>query len=359
MVRLGCTLVLSFAAIATATAAELELDFSKMPVGASPRGFRSAVPGGGKPGDWRIVQDVVPPVEKRFSPGDNVSDRRPVLAQTSRDTTGESRDVERFPVLLREGEAFGDFTFTTRFKLVSGEKEQMAGIVFRAQDEKNFYCLRASGLGNTIRFLVFTNGDYIPDVVTNTPVAAGVWHTLGVECRGTQIRCFFNGQQVFPDMFNAKFAAGTVGFWTKSDAVSHFADARILYTPREPLAQVIVREVLRDNPRLVGLKVFAPVRAGSDDVRLIASNDESELGRAAEQLECDVIAKDVILFGRGNKFVQVTMPVHDRNGEAIAAVRVVLTDFAGQSEMGAINRARPLVKLMEDRMRASRNIAAP
>jgi len=347
-----------FAALA-AGAAELEFDFSRMAVGAPVRGFRSGVPSIGKPGDWRIVSDIVPPEQKRFSPADNVTDRRPVLAQTSRDTTGEGPpDRERFCVLLREGASFGDFKFTTRFKLVEGDKERMAGIVFRAQDEKNFYCLRASGLGNTIRLLVFQNGDYIPDVVTNMPVASGVWHSLSVECKGNQIRCSFNGQQVFPDLFNSKFSTGALGFWTKSDAVSHFTDATVSYTPRESVAQVALRDIVKDNPRLVGLKLFAPPVPGSDDVRLIASNDETELGRGADQLERDVIAKDVILFGRGRKFVQVTLPLHDRNGEAMAAVRVMLSDFPGQSEQGAIQRAMPYVKLMQTRVRSPRDLYA-
>ena len=65
---------------------------------------------------------------------------------------------EHFPILLYDRETFTDLTLTTKFKLVDGVVEQMAGIVFRLQDEKNFYVIRASGLGNNVRFYKMVAG---------------------------------------------------------------------------------------------------------------------------------------------------------------------------------------------------------
>lgn len=356
MIRI-CILFACCLAFVPARAAELEFDFAKTNAAGAPMGFRSAVTSAGRPGDWRVLVDSVPPAQKRFSPGANISDQRPVLAQLSRDTTGEAPPAsERFCVLLNETNEFGDFTFTARFKLVAGDKERMAGLVFRAQDEKNYYCLRASGLGNTVKFLRFVKGDYDVPAGTNITVAADVWHELSVECFGNNIRCRFNGQQLFPDIQDSNFAAGRVGFWTKSDAVSRFADAHVTYTPRELLAQTVVRDVMQRHPRLVGLKVFAGRKENPQDIRLIASNDPADLGQPAEKLERDVIEKDVMLFGRAVKFVQVTLPLKDRNGEVIAAVRVMLTDFTGQTEMTAISRALPIVEAMQERLKAAKDL---
>ena len=59
--------------------------------------------------------------------------KRPVLAQLSKERTDE-----HFPMLVYEGETFGDFKLTTQFKIADGKDEQMAGIAFRIQDEKNY-----------------------------------------------------------------------------------------------------------------------------------------------------------------------------------------------------------------------------
>ncbi|MBI3874877.1 MAG: hypothetical protein HY300_02715 [Verrucomicrobia bacterium] len=341
----------------SARTAELEFDFAKTNATGLPAGFRSAVTSAGRPGDWRVLTDIVPPAQKRFSPGPNITDKRPVLAQVSRDTTGEAPPAsERFCVLLDDADDFGDFTFTARFKLVEGDKERMAGLVFRAKDEKNYYCLRASGLGNTVKFLRFVKGDYDVPAGTNIVVTAGVWHELSVECFGNNIRCRLDGQQLFPDIQDSNFAAGKVGFWTKSDAVSYFADAHVTFTPRIPLAQTVVQDVMKNHPRLVGLKVFAGAKEKPQDIRLIASNEATDLGKLAQQLERDVIEKDVMLFGRAKTFVQVTLPLKDRNGEVIAAVRVMLTDFTGQTEQTAISRAMPIVALMQERLRAAKDL---
>ena len=62
-----------------------------------------------------------------------------------------SRDKtdERFPILVYDEETFADFTLTTRFKIVDGEVEQMAGIAFGILDDKNYSYVRASALGGT------------------------------------------------------------------------------------------------------------------------------------------------------------------------------------------------------------------
>ena len=54
--------------------------------------------------------------------------------------------LPRFPLLVFDGESFNDFTLTTRFKLVRGGLEQMAGIAFRLQDEKNFYVYKKAAV---------------------------------------------------------------------------------------------------------------------------------------------------------------------------------------------------------------------
>src|SRR4029077_4772505 len=111
-------------------AAERAFDFSNLPENQPPPGFRSTVSGKGKPGDWKIILDEVPPLLAPLTAQEHVLTKRAVLAQMAVDPTDE-----HFPLLIYQDESFGDFTLTTRLKTVSGVTEQMAGIAFRIQNE--------------------------------------------------------------------------------------------------------------------------------------------------------------------------------------------------------------------------------
>jgi len=329
--------------------AEHWFDLSEAPTNAPPPGFRSAVVGAGKPGRWEVILDEVPSVIAPNTPNAR-SPRRSVIAQLSSDITDE-----HFPVLVYDDEVYGDFTFTTRFKIAGGALEQMAGIVFRYQDERNFYVLRASALDNTVRFYEVVNGLrgilYGPKV----EIAKGVWQELSVECQGNQIHCRLNGAEIIPALENSSFLTGKIGFWTKSDSISYFTDARVNYVPRETLAKKLVKDILIKHPRLRGVEIFAdtPKHSGT---QVIASTDNATLGKAAEDVELNVIAKDVSFFGKGKENIVITMPLHDRNGEAIAAVRVEMKPFVGQTEQNAVARALPFVKEMEERVGTAKDL---
>jgi len=327
-----------------ALAAERKFDFSELHENQTPPGFRSTVTGKGKPGDWRIVLDEVPSLLPPLSPQAPVVAKRPVLAQLAQDPTDE-----HFPLLIFEDETFDDFTLTTRFKTVKGVKEQMAGIAFRIQDETNYYVVRASSLGNTFRFYKVVNGERGTLIGPETPIPSGVWHELTIECKGTQIHCLLDGKELIPVLTDSAFARGKIGFWTKSDAVSYFADTRIVYTPREPPMQTIVHDVAKTYPRLLDLEVYVPSK-DRQSARRVASKSGKEMDRAADKAAHDVISRGVTYYGKGKKSVEVTMPLRDRNGDLVAAARVIMQTFFGETEQTALARAMPIVKDIEGRI---------
>jgi hypothetical protein len=337
-----------FAALA-APAAELKFDFGASPEGQMPPGFRSAVTGQGKPGEWKTILVDVPPLLEPLSPKpDNApsTTKRAVLAQVSEDTTDE-----HFPLLIYESDTFGDFTFTTRFKTVSGKAEQMAGIAFRIQDETNYYVLRASSLGNTFRFYKVVNGQRGTIMGPQVPLPKDEWHEMSVQCRGNQILCLLDGKQAIPTITDNSFAKGKIGFWTKSDSVSYFDSAKVVYNHTEAPARAIVRSMLKKYPRLLGMKIYVPgQQAGS--TRVVASQDETELGTPGSKTEQEVIGRGETYYGKEKESVSVIMPLRDRNGDAIAAVRVIMKSFPGQTEENAIIRAAPLVKEIQSQVQS-------
>jgi hypothetical protein len=322
-------------------AGELFFDFSKDRQNETPAGFQSTVSGDGKPGIWKIIDDEVSSTIPSVTPN-AAPQRRAVVAQLSRDLTDE-----HYPILVYTNEVFGDFKFTTRIKCVSGVAEQMAGVVFRYQDEKNYYYLRASSKGSTFRFLKVVAGQRSAPIGPELQIPAGVWHEIAVECKGNQINCFLDGKQEIPTLTDNSFSAGKIGFWTKSDSVSHFADARVTYTPRVPFIRTLLRQAKETYPRVEALKVFARTPE-NPELRIVASTEDTEIGTPAGETEPKVIENDSPYIGRidANSIV-VTLPLHDRNGEVIAALRVELKAFFGQTEKNAVARAAPIAKQME------------
>lgn len=333
-------------------AAERMFDFGEMPEGRTPPGFRSALMGQGKPGTWEVVLDSVPPLLPPLSADAPVITKHAVLAQLAQEPIDE-----HFPMLIYEDENFGDFTLTTRFKTVKGVLEQMAGIAFRVQDASNYYVVRASSLGNTFKFYKVLGGARGPLVGPELSIPAGVWHDLTVDCQGSTIRCLLDGKEQIrvTDKANA-LTSGKIAFWTKSDSVSYFSDTKIVYTPLVPPAQKLVEAMLKRYPRLLALKIYVP--GGSPGTtRLVGSGNEKELGEAGGKTEKAVIHTAQTYYGKEKDSVSVIMPLRDRNGDPIAAVRVVMKSFPGQTEENAIIRAAPLVKELQAKVSSVDDLA--
>ena len=333
-----------------AQSAELRLDFNNVPPGKTPPGFRSFVYGGGGPGDWQTVVDDVPPLLERLSEQAQPMVRRPVLAQL-----GTNSMDEHFPMLMLEGEPMGDFTLATRFKIVSGVAEQMAGIAFRIQNETNFYVIRASSLGRNIRFYRVMDGIRGDSIGNAVDIPKGVWQELKISCKASEIRCELNGREIIPTMHDSTFNGGRVAFWTKSDSVSYFTDTVINYKPKVPLAQTIVADMMQKYPRIMALKVYVPDGA-TNKTMILASKDAGDVGKAGGEYEAAVFAKGEIFFARAKDHVEIVMPLRDHNGEVIAAVRVHLTTFPGQTEQNALFRATPIVKEMQLRAQSAETL---
>jgi hypothetical protein len=65
-------------------------------------------------------------------------------------------------------------------------------------------------------------------------------------------------KKIIPAITDNSFLKGKIGFWTKSDSVSYFSDAKIVYTPRVPYAESLIKETMSKYPRLLGLKITHP-----------------------------------------------------------------------------------------------------
>jgi hypothetical protein len=326
-----------------AAGAEIKFNFGDVASNQPPANFHAVLAGGGPPAEWKIVMAEVPPLFAPLSPQAPVVTRRAVAAQTSTDPTDE-----RFPMLIYDGETFKDFTLTTRFKIVSGVAEQIAGVVFRFQNESNCYVIRASALGHNVRFYKVVNGVRSDPIGPGAEVPAGAWHTLAVQCQGNQITCWLDGNLVMPPLQDNSLAAGKIGFRTKSDTVGYFGDTTITYTPIVPRAQTVVQGIMTEQPRIVGLRIYT--LDGHGQPQVIASKVEKEIGQPGTDAEKSASTDGKVYFGRDKGTVTLTLPLRDRNGDPIAAVRVQLKSFLGETQDNALTRAMLIVRTIQEQI---------
>lgn len=311
--------------------------------------FLSELAGGGRPGDWRIVTDEMPSAFVSMSSNAPAMNHISVLAQVDTDPTDN-----RFPMLIYNKETFRNFTLTTRFKILDGVQEQMAGVVFAFQNASNFDVVRVSALGQNLRFYKYVNGQFFDPINIDLDVSADAWHTLKVQCKNNHVACWVDDKPVLPPVPSDTALDGKIGFWTMSDSLTHFGDTSITYTPVVPMAQLVLQSVLEQQPRVLGLRIYALDKTGTP--RVIASKVAKEVGEAGTNAEKGAIANGQTFFGRGRWTVAVTMPLTDRNGDPVAAVWVQLKSFLGETRDNALMRARMVVNLIQAQILTSQDL---
>ena len=172
-----------------------------------PTGFVFGRTGGGGPGRWVV----------RAEPG--APSGANVLAQTDADRTDY-----RFPMAVASEPSLKDLRLSVRCKPVSGKVDRACGLVFRYQDENNYYLTRANALEDNVRLYYVKDGRRRQFASWTGKVESGVWHELKVEARGDHFEVFWNGKRVI-DAHDATFtSAGRVGVWTKADSITYFDD---------------------------------------------------------------------------------------------------------------------------------------
>ncbi len=350
LAALVVVLMVSFFCFA-AFADEYKWDFSQLPTNQIPPGCLSIVGGQGGLGSWKVLMDEFPLPMAPLSPNAPSTAPKAVVGQTAWEPVDE-----HFPMLQLGTNSYGDFKFSTRFKIVDGVVEQMAGVAFRLQDTRNYYYVRASALGNTFYFYKVQNGERQPPIGNELPISKGVWHELVIECTGPKINILLDGKAALPTLTDLTYSSGRIALWTKSDSVSYFADPRITYTPKIPFVKHLVAETLKEYDKLMGLQVVK-VDAATKKPVIIASMKDSEVGQPGESTDAECVANGQNYYRKQGSVVYVTMPLRDRNGEPVAAARFIMkSQTAVNARENALIRANPILKSMQTRVSAVDNL---
>lgn len=192
-----------------------KVDFEQDTIAQQPKGFvfghtRKT----GTPGRWVVQED----------------NGGKFLAQLDSDATRN-----RFPMAVLADVTAADVDVSVRFRPVSGRVDQAAGLVWRYQNEDNYYIVRANALEDNVVLYKVQNGQRTDLPVKgegrtygkSAEVPTGQWSTLRVVAAGGRFEVHFNGAKLY-EVEDATFkGAGRVGVWTKADSVTHFDDLMV------------------------------------------------------------------------------------------------------------------------------------
>jgi len=184
------------------------------------------------PPDWTVAMTHEGGRPKWEIAGDPSAPSKPnVFAQVSTDKTSG-----RFPLAIYEKGSFVNGSLSVRFKTVSGERDQAAGLVGRYQDPDNYYLVRANAIEDNVVLYKVEGGKRISLDPKGTPprtygvkhrVPKKTWNVLKVSFGGPRFEVFFDGDRIMEVEDSTFTAAGKAGLWTKADSVTYFDDFRI------------------------------------------------------------------------------------------------------------------------------------
>ena len=111
-----------------------------------------------------------------------------------------------------------------QFKIEGGKEDPEAGVIWRFQNPRNYYYVRANSTENNVIFYRMVEGRKEEVKTIEVPVALGRWHRFKITFRGESIGIIYDGKEVIA-LNDGKFKqAGGVGLFSMADTVSAFDD---------------------------------------------------------------------------------------------------------------------------------------
>ena len=120
---------------------------------------------------------------------------------------------------------FNDGEISIRFKIVAGQLDQCAGILFNLKSNGDYLTVRFNGMEDNVVLWTFNKGvrKFVKRDADKVPLARNQWHTLQISVHGTSLQASVNGKHLL-DYTLAEPVSGKVGVWSKTDSVAYFDD---------------------------------------------------------------------------------------------------------------------------------------
>lgn len=228
LVLLG--VIILFAGSATAQRASkpktIHVDLSKERSGRASTRFLAVV------GNWSIVDDggtKVLGVDGRQwlrgqPAGGLAQNARAIYGSRHEEFIDNVKAFAYFPyAVAKDVDDFHDGTISVRFKLVAGQLDSCAGILFNLKSNGDYLTVRFNGKEDNVVLWTFLKGkrSFVKKGTENVPLQMNTWHSLEITVKGTNLQASLDGKHLL-DYTLAEPVSGRVGVWSKTDSVSYF-----------------------------------------------------------------------------------------------------------------------------------------
>lgn len=204
------------------------VDLSKEKVGSESSRFLSVV------GNWVIVEDegkkclaVDGRQWLRGQPAGGLAQKaRAIYGSRHEEFIDNVKAFAYFPyAVAKDVQDFQGGEISIRFKLVAGQLDQCAGILFNLKPNGDYLTVRFNGKEDNIVLWTFNKGkrSFVKRGSENVPLAMNQWNSLKIAVHGTALQGYLNGRLLL-EYTLAEPVSGKVGVWSKTDSVSYFDD---------------------------------------------------------------------------------------------------------------------------------------
>lgn len=212
----------------SSSAKALRVDLSQERLGRESGKFLAVV------GNWSIVDDGGKRVLAvdgrkwlRGQPAGGLAEKaRSIYGARNEEFIDNVKAWAYFPyAVAKEIPDFQSGEISMRFKVVAGQLDECAGILFNLKPNGDYLTVRFNGMEDNVVLWTFNKGTrkFVKRVGANLPLAKNQWHTLKISVQGTTLRTWINGQQL-EDFTLTEAVSGRVGTWSKTDSVIYYDD---------------------------------------------------------------------------------------------------------------------------------------
>jgi len=213
----------------------IRVDVSKEKVGEESNKFLSVV------GNWLVVQDgqtrcieVDGRQWMRGQPANGLAQKaRAIYGSRHEEFIDNVKAFAYFPyAVAKDIEDFHDGEISIRFKLLSGQLDQCAGILFNLKPSGDYLTVRFNGKEDNVVLWTFNKGkrSFVKRGSENVPLALNQWNALKIAIQGTSLRGYLN-EKLLLEYTLAEPVSGKVGLWSKTDSVSYFDEFTVTPAP--------------------------------------------------------------------------------------------------------------------------------
>ena len=192
-------------------------DFENVKIATIPNGWHISATHPKKPlAIWKVIKAKDAPSGQK------------ILALTHPNTSWFSSGT--FNLCYTKKIDFKDGEISVKFKANSGNTDQGGGIMWRVQNNNNYYVARFNPLEDNFCFYIVKNSHRYELASADIKLSKG-WHKMSIVQHGSNLKGYLDGKKLINCNDMQLNKSGGVGLWTKSDAATSFDDFTVTRKP--------------------------------------------------------------------------------------------------------------------------------